>query len=117
MISTFNNNGVEIDYDRFIQFFPNVSNYSEIAKYLKKDDLINNNQKIVVSSISKNNDNTENINEETCDYIFIKGKDKENRCNSKAYNVINMVNGNPRCNKHLKQLSKGDNDVNKNKNN
>ncbi len=102
MISTFNENGVEIDESSFRQFFPEIQDYSEISKYINVEVSnlpldVRHSDTLVKMNIE--NDLTETS---TCDYLFVKGANKGNKCNSKS---LHNIQGHPRCNKHSKLSS------------
>ncbi len=99
MINIFEENGASIDEDSLKQFFPNINEYSEISKYFSNNNITKKTINKIKAPTKKENIIKIDDVDEGCDYIFTKGKNKGNRCNA---NAINMIEGHSRYSKHLK---------------
>lgn len=100
MISTFKENDVEIDYESFKQFFPDIENYEEIVKYFEKPE-VSKKSKIMFQN---NNGKNKGDAQKTCDYVFTKGQNKGDICGKMADQI---TQNHSRCNKH-KNYAVGD---------
>jgi hypothetical protein len=94
MIETFKQNEVEIDEDSLLQFFPDVKSYNEISKYFNKNEYQLQKQRI---------SNIVSTDENICDYVFVKGEKKGQKCNTKSEYE---KDGHPRCSKHKNNVVK-----------